>query len=437
MTQCSLNAAHIIVCDKSKSQKSKLSIKLIRIVILLKMELKCAVKDYNWGKYGMDSIVASLMASANTDFVVDKQKTYAELWMGTHENGPSFFKDTNVSLHKYIQDNVKVLGDDVVQIFGYNLPFLFKVLSVNKALSIQVHPNKEKAKELHTLYSNIYKDANHKPELAIALTHFEALCGFRPIKEIKDYLQNIPELHVVIGETNISLLLGATDSMINDILRQCFYTLMTCTPNEVARQLEHLINRLHNKDDSYKQWIKADLLKRLYTDYPGDVGCFTIYLFNYVILQPGEAIYIGPNVPHAYLFGDCIECMACSDNVIRAGLTSKPKDVKTLIEILSFDCESASNKKIESFREDEFTEIFRPPVLEFAVAKIILLPGRSVHNLKSRNSASLLLVMSGEIEVSSKIFPRGTVMFISANDTVEIKYSCSDPILMFQAFSNV
>ncbi|XP_020298995.1 mannose-6-phosphate isomerase isoform X2 [Pseudomyrmex gracilis] len=397
MTQCSLNAAHIIVCDKSKSQKSKLSIKLIRIVILLKMELKCAVKDYNWGKYGMDSIVASLMASANTDFVVDKQKTYAELWMGTHEN----------------------------------------VLSVNKALSIQVHPNKEKAKELHTLYSNIYKDANHKPELAIALTHFEALCGFRPIKEIKDYLQNIPELHVVIGETNISLLLGATDSMINDILRQCFYTLMTCTPNEVARQLEHLINRLHNKDDSYKQWIKADLLKRLYTDYPGDVGCFTIYLFNYVILQPGEAIYIGPNVPHAYLFGDCIECMACSDNVIRAGLTSKPKDVKTLIEILSFDCESASNKKIESFREDEFTEIFRPPVLEFAVAKIILLPGRSVHNLKSRNSASLLLVMSGEIEVSSKIFPRGTVMFISANDTVEIKYSCSDPILMFQAFSNV
>lgn len=106
------------------------------------MELKCAVQEYNWGKYGIDSIVASLMASANTDFVVDEQKTYAELWMGTHENGSSFIKNTNVSLHKYIQDNIKVLGDNVVQIFGYNLPFLFKVLSVNKALSIQVHPNK-------------------------------------------------------------------------------------------------------------------------------------------------------------------------------------------------------------------------------------------------------------------------------------------------------
>lgn len=100
---------------------------------------------------------------------------------------------------------------------------------------------------MHTLYSNIYKDSNHKPELAIALTHFEALCGFRPIKEIKDYLHNIPELHAVIGETNISLLLGATDSMIKDTLRQCFYTLMTCNPNEVARQLKHLINRLYNR----------------------------------------------------------------------------------------------------------------------------------------------------------------------------------------------
>lgn len=149
-------------------------------------------------------------------------------------------------------------------------------------------------------------------------------------------------------------------------------------------------------DDSYRQWIKADLLKRLYADYPGDVGCFTIYLFNYITMQPGEAIYIGPNIPHAYLSGgrlffnlwnlvlkykninnllgfqflDCIECMACSDNVIRAGLTPKPKDVPTLIQILSFECELASARKIQPFREDVFTEVFRPPVPEFAVAKI-------------------------------------------------------------------
>lgn len=106
------------------------------------MELKCAIQTYNWGKHGMDSIVATLMKSANADFVVDEQKTYAELWMGIHENGASYLKDTDVSLQKYIQENTKVLGSDTIQMFGPNLPFLFKVLSINKALSIQVHPNK-------------------------------------------------------------------------------------------------------------------------------------------------------------------------------------------------------------------------------------------------------------------------------------------------------
>lgn len=62
--------------------------------------------------------------------------------------------------------------------------------------------------------------------------------------------------------------------------------------------------------------------------------------------------------------------MACSDNVIRAGLTPKLKDVPTLIEIMSFECKSASANKIQPFREDVFTEVFRPPVPEFAVAKI-------------------------------------------------------------------
>lgn len=106
------------------------------------MELKCAIQTYSWGKYGMNSVVASLIKSSNADFIVDEQKTYAELWMGTHENGPSYLKNTDVLLQKHIQDNIEVLGSDVVQTFGSNLSFLFKVLSINKALSIQVHPDK-------------------------------------------------------------------------------------------------------------------------------------------------------------------------------------------------------------------------------------------------------------------------------------------------------
>lgn len=106
------------------------------------MELKCAIQTYDWGKRGIDSIVATLMKSANSDFMLDEKKPYAELWMGTHPNGPSYIKELNVSLADYIKENSKILGSEVQEIFGQRLPFLFKVLSVNKALSIQAHPNK-------------------------------------------------------------------------------------------------------------------------------------------------------------------------------------------------------------------------------------------------------------------------------------------------------
>jgi len=120
------------------------------------MELKCAVQTYNWGKHGMNSIVATLMKSANADFVVNKQETYAELWMGTHENGPSYLKNGDIPLREYIQKNAEVLSNDAIQIFGPNLSFLFKVLSINKALSIQVHPDKVYNTFNNTFYNNTF-----------------------------------------------------------------------------------------------------------------------------------------------------------------------------------------------------------------------------------------------------------------------------------------
>jgi mannose-6-phosphate isomerase class I len=55
------------------------------------------------------------------------------------------------------------------------IPYLFKILSVNTALSIQAHPDKNLAEMLHSEFPHIYKDDNHKPEMAIAVTQFEAL----------------------------------------------------------------------------------------------------------------------------------------------------------------------------------------------------------------------------------------------------------------------
>lgn len=106
------------------------------------MELICAVQNYDWGKYGTNSIVATLIKTANPKFIINEEKPYAELWMGTHPNGPSYLKEKDISLEEYIQKNTNVLGIEIQQKFGSSLPFLFKVLSIRKALSIQAHPDK-------------------------------------------------------------------------------------------------------------------------------------------------------------------------------------------------------------------------------------------------------------------------------------------------------
>lgn len=161
--------------------------------------------------------------------------------------------------------------------------------------------------------------------------------------------------------------------------------------------------------------------------------------------------------------------MACSDNVIRAGLTPKPKDVETLIQVLSLE---SSVKKIQPLQEDTCTKVFRPPILEFAVAKITVsfdtlpfnvlmtindrvllylivylctfilnisqLPAElPCYTLKPRMSASILLIVIGKAKISSKIFSHGSILFIPANDVLEIEVLCNRSMLMFQAFVNI
>lgn len=75
--------------------------------------------------------------------------------------------ENNSYLGDWITQKPSVLGTDVYQKFGANLPFLFKVLSVNKSLSIQAHPTKEHAEILHQERPDVYPDPNHKPEMAI------------------------------------------------------------------------------------------------------------------------------------------------------------------------------------------------------------------------------------------------------------------------------
>lgn len=115
------------------------------------MELRCSLQTYEWGKLGEKSEAAVLANASDSDFKIVKDTPYAELWMGTHPNGPSRIASSGESLHEWIIQNPQALGDQVLNVFGVQLPFLFKVLSVNKALSIQVHPSK-----VQVLFDRLY-----------------------------------------------------------------------------------------------------------------------------------------------------------------------------------------------------------------------------------------------------------------------------------------
>uniref|UniRef100_A0A0X3PLY5 mannose-6-phosphate isomerase n=2 Tax=Schistocephalus solidus TaxID=70667 RepID=A0A0X3PLY5_SCHSO len=429
--------------------------------------LSCASQSYDWGKMGSSSMVCQLKAASSPSFTCEPSKPYAELWMGTHPSGPSKFVDHGCeNLADYIHKDTSVLGTESVKLFGETLPFLFKVLSVNKALSIQAHPNKVLAEKLHAEHPDVYKDDNHKPELAIALSDFEALLCFRTLEEILVFCRGIPELQGLLKTD-----LCQTDREDEKALIKRLYShLMSSPADEVHEAVTTLATRLEREGTIvlpqpapvglHLQDLSA-LFLRLNQQFPGDVGCFSIFFFNYVKLRPGEAIFLGASLPHAYISGDCIECMANSDNVVRAGLTPKFKDVTTLLEMLDYSPLAASALRFAPTRTSRLAEggaaasltSFKPPVKDFAVDKIVISStdlGRVT--LPAVVAASIILFIEGNGTISppeqahsapttdsgSVQFGRGSVFFVPADVVVEIRPATGNgDILAFRAYANV
>jgi len=231
--------------------------------------------------------------------------------MGTHPNAPSHVHgDSNQSLGSILRSSPALLNPQVHQAYEGDLPFLFKVLSVNLALSIQAHPNKALARELFKTRPDVYKDPNHKPEMAISLTPFEALCGFRPLREISDFLGDHPELREVVGEqvagnfVRVVSDAGAGEEAKKHALKDLFGSLMRADPKKVAEELQRLIKRTSHTGGADGGKIGVDeLVARLNSQFPNDVGCFCVFVLNYMTLQPGQAIFLAANLPHAYLSG--------------------------------------------------------------------------------------------------------------------------------------
>ncbi|KAJ5420988.1 hypothetical protein N7465_003507 [Penicillium sp. CMV-2018d] len=369
------------------------------------LRLQCGVNSYDWGKVGQESAAAKYAATtAAPGFAIEADKPYAELWMGTHPSLPSKDVETQRTLLDMVQDNQSLLSADISERFGGRLPFLFKVLSIRKALSIQAHPNKKLAEQLHARDPKNYPDDNHKPEMTIAITPFEGVCGFRPLAEITHFLQAVEPLRTLVGDQAASefekLVKGNEDSedptiiqKNKEALRSLFTTLMESSSEKIETACKALISSADNSPDSFATLAGAvetnptnpaelaALAKRLDGQFPNDIGLFIFFFLNFVKLQPGEGMFLKADDIHAYISGDIIECMASSDNVVRAGFTPKFKDVDTLTQMLTYSYAPIEEQKIQAtdypyvvlnataYSSASSAMLYDPPIDEFSVIK--------------------------------------------------------------------
>lgn len=351
-------------------------------------------QQYAWGKVGKDSEVAKVLKAGGQS--VDDDKPYAELWMGTHPSAPSAVRLDSSSqptpLSSYLQSE---------------LPYLFKILSIRTALSIQAHPDIPLARRLHKENPKEYKDDNHKPEMATAITPFEALCGFRPHEQVAWYVNNVPQLKQVVGDAVVSQYVqavqGGSEEERRKGLKEVFRALMTAKEETFKPALHSLLSNLPatdpyaaaSSDSSASAPLSINvftLLPRLQQQYPNDIGIFCPFLLNCFSAPPFSSLFLPANEPHAYLSGDIVECMACSDNVVRAGLTPKFRDVTNLVDMLTYEARTVSYTTEQS-RGDNVVE-YVPPIPEFVLSVGRAVNGATIRLLPS-DSHGILLVWKG------------------------------------------
>jgi len=341
-------------------------------------------RDYDWGS---TSAIEDMLG------IPRDGKPLAELWFGAHPDDPARVPMLGTTLDAVIAtDPIAYLGEPTASRFGGRLPFLLKVLAAERPLSIQVHPTLEQARAGFAAEdesgipreapNRSYRDANHKPELICALTDFEALCGFRRVDDIRAVLQRfaLPEL------AGLEAVLG--DGTAGQPLRAPFEYLLTLPqPQSLTAAVTVRARELTAADPGFGA-ARAVLLAA--DHFPADIGVVLSLLLNYVVLRPGQAIYLAAGNVHAYLHGVGIEIMATSDNVLRCGLTSKHIDVPELLKITNFTPLADPRWPAEG-------EWFQVPVPDFELVRIDLgsarKPGRQTYSCATGNAWQPYIVL--------------------------------------------
>lgn len=338
----------------------------------------------------------------------------AEMWMGAHPGAPS--RTARGTLVEVIDaDPERELGARAVAKFGPHLPFLLKILAAGAPLSLQVHPDLKQAKEgyadeerrgipVDAPYRN-YKDANHKPELICALTEFDGLCGFRDPLRAADLLDG---LGVDSLKPYVDLLHAHPEEA---ALREVLTAVLSADPEEMAHTVAEATAACTRLGGAYAPY--ADIAHH----YPGDPGVIAAMLLNHVRLQPGEALFLGAGIPHAYLNGLGVEIMANSDNVLRCGLTPKHVDVPELLRIVRFEPSDPGVLRPEASPEGE--EVYETPIDEFRLSRYVLPEGGAAHDL-TRDTPQILLCTAGTVRAGEHELRPGQSVFVPAGERAQI-----------------
>jgi mannose-6-phosphate isomerase len=346
-------------------------------------------RDYAWGS---TTAIARLLGYEPSGV------PEAELWLGTHAGSPALLADGS---------------GELADIVPGGLPFLLKVLAAASPLSLQAHPTIEQAEagftrentagvSLHAPNRN-YKDANHKPELIVALEDgFTALCGFRPVVDVRETLRPLTD-DARTPDAHIARLAGM---LVDDSSIRTVFTWLISGGDDVDR----LLDALGGVELVGPHW---DIVRLLTDIFPGDSGIAISLLLNAVTLNAGEALYLPAGNIHAYVDGLGLELMASSENVLRGGLTPKHVDVPELMRVLDFRAQPAPF--LHGVAESDAVTAFTPPIDDFALRIVTRDAGLALAG------PALLLCTVGDFAVAgasgaSAQLGRGDAVYVSADE---------------------
>ena len=323
------------------------------------------VQHYAWGS--LDAIPA-LVGSAPDG------RPWAELWLGAHPLAPSRLADGRTLDVAIAADPIDWLGQRTFDRFGARLPFLLKVLAAAQPLSLQAHPSEAQAAEGFAREDalgialdsphRVYKDPHHKPELLLALSSFDALCGFRSLDATVDLLDALTAggARGLAPFATVLRDVGGGRRDASAALRYVVGSLLTMPPGDQRHLVAETAAAAATHDGPWS--FESGWMVELATRYGGDVGCVVALLLNCVRLQPGEALFLAAGNLHAYLGGTGIEIMAASDNVLRGGLTPKHVDVPELLRVVDF---TPLDEPCFAPTPFDGGQRFAPPVSEFSL----------------------------------------------------------------------